>query len=295
MPNYTTRLSAAATMSSSITVLLQSAAMQLAPTSETPQLDAEVLLCFCLQKQRSYLRAWPDHCPAQADVECFLDLIERRRQGLPIAYLTQTKEFWSREFLVTDAVLIPRPDTELLVELALERLPKQQPGKLLDLGTGSGIIALSLAAERPESVVIAADINPKALAIAKQNASRLGVENARFLESDWFENIVDYGFDIVVSNPPYIAAGDPHLRLGDLRFEPQSALIGGVDGLRDIRTIAEQAGQRLKPGGHLLVEHGYDQAEAVRQLFQHHGYRNIRNHADLAGNPRVTSGIRNFT
>lgn len=214
---------------------------------------------------------------------------------MPIAYLTGEREFWSRTFRVTPDVLIPRPDSELLVELSLSLLSDTKSGKIIDLGTGSGILAVTLAAEMPFLHVVATDISPDALAVAKENAARLNTNNVKFLASRWFEKITTTDFDLVISNPPYIAESDPHLQLGDVRFEPQTALISDDHGLRDIRILAEQARQHLKIGGSLLLEHGYKQANTVQAIFNDLKYSQVATHYDLSGNPRVTSGLWNPT
>ncbi|MDD1622494.1 MAG: peptide chain release factor N(5)-glutamine methyltransferase [Methylococcaceae bacterium] len=279
----------------SIQILLADAIETLTPVSETASLDAEVLLCHCLNKNRSFLRAWPDHRPTTRQIADYRHLIEQRRQGMPVAYLTGQREFWSRNFLVGPDVLIPRPDSELLVELSLEWLPAGQASKIIDLGTGSGILAITLAAERPLADVIATDLSPAALTVARQNAERLATHNVRFLQSHWFDAITDHDFDLVISNPPYIAESDPHLRQGDVRFEPNSALVSAENGLKDIRLIAEQARSHLKIGSRLLVEHGYNQQAGVQAIFETLNYRQVKTHADLSGNPRVTSGLWNPT
>lgn len=284
MPDYTAE---------SIQSLLSTAAARLASASETAMLDAEVLLCHCLNKNRSFLRAWPEHHPSSAQTAQFQMLVEQRSQGKPIAYLTGQREFWSRNFKVSPDVLIPRPDTELLIELSLALLPADRPSKTIDLGTGSGIIAITLAAERPLADIVASDLSAAALAIARYNAERLDAGNVRFIQSHWFDRIDETGFDLVLSNPPYIPDSDPHLQEGDVRFEPDSALISAENGLQDIRLIAEQARQHLKDGGQLLIEHGYNQQTDVQAIFTVLNYRQVTTHADLSGNPRVTSGIWN--
>ena len=277
----------------SIQTLLSSASERLATVSESAQLDAEVLLCHCLNKNRSFLRAWPEHQPSTNQINQFEELILQRQQGTPVAYLIGKREFWSREFTVGPDVLIPRPDTELLIELSLDLLPENKPCKIIDLGTGSGILAITLAAERSLATVIATDISEAALNTARHNAKQLKINNVRFLSSHWFDTIPEQDFDLVISNPPYIADNDPHLQQGDVRFEPKTALISDEKGLKDIRLIAEQARQHLKLGGHLLVEHGYDQQTEVQAIFTQLNYRQVVTHHDLSGNPRVTSGLWN--
>ncbi|MCQ8128051.1 peptide chain release factor N(5)-glutamine methyltransferase [Methylomonas rivi] len=277
----------------SIQEVLERACTVLGRVSDSARLDAEVLLCHCLGKQRSFLRAWPERQLDAAQAEQFRHLLEQRRQGRPIAYLTGEREFWSRTFKVTPDVLIPRPDSELLIELSLSMLPDNQAYKIIDLGTGSGILAITLAAERPLAEVVATDISTAALAVARQNAEQLAAGNVRFVESHWFDAVPDSDFDLVVSNPPYIAGDDPHLQQGDVRFEPETALISGEAGLKDIRLLAAQAGHHLKPHGHLLIEHGYNQAQQVRSILKQLNYRQVVTHQDLSGNPRVTSGLWN--
>ena len=280
-------------MADCLQTLVNTASQQLAQVSASALLDAEVLLCHCLNKPRTFLRAWPEHQPTSAQTQAYWALINQRQQGTPVAYLTGVREFWSRPFKVSPAVLIPRPDSELLIELSLDLLPAQTSHKIIDLGTGSGILAITLAAERPASQVIACDLSPAALNIAQQNATDLAINNIRWVISDWFTAIDETHFDLVISNPPYIDQHDPHLKQGDVRFEPTSALISPEQGLQDIRLLADQARQHLKPGGHLLIEHGYDQQHPVQALFKQFNYQQINTHPDYAGNPRVTSGLWN--
>jgi release factor glutamine methyltransferase len=274
----------------SIKSALADAVDALTSISDSALLDAEVLLCHVLQKERSYLRAWPDKLLEPEQQEQFWALTEKRRQGMPVAYLIGRREFWSRDFRVSPDVLIPRPDTELLVELGLNLIPPDAPFKLIDLGTGSGIIAITLAAERPHAQVIATDLNSAALEIAKQNARHHHITNIHFYQSDWFNNTPDIQFDLVISNPPYIAKDDSHLQEGDVRFEPQTALVAAQQGLRDIETIADGARGRLKPQGHLLIEHGYNQQHQIQTIFKGLGYDKVQTYQDLSGQPRVTYG-----
>lgn len=279
----------------SIQTLLSRSVTRLSKTSDTAHLDAEVLLCHCLDKNRSYLRAWPEHQPSETQSQQFWTLIDQRCQGEPIAYLTGKREFWSRTFTVTPDVLIPRPDSELLIELSLKLIAKNQACKIIDLGTGSGVLAITLAAERPLATVIASDISNAALNIAKKNAEQLTISNLSFVASHWFDSVPDNEFDLVISNPPYIATDDPHLQQGDLRFEPSSALISDEQGLKDIRLLAEQARKHLKANGQLMIEHGYSQQTQVQAILKLLNYRQIQTHTDLSGNPRVTLGIWNPT
>jgi release factor glutamine methyltransferase len=274
----------------SIKSALADAVDALTSISDSALLDAEVLLCHVLQKERSYLRAWPDKLLEPEQQEQFWALTEKRRQGMPVAYLIGRREFWSRDFRVSPDVLIPRPDTELLVELGLNLIPPDAPFKLIDLGTGSGIIAITLAAERPHAQVIATDLNSAALEIAKQNARHHHITNIHFYQSDWFNNTPDIQFDLVISNPPYIAKDDSHLQEGDVRFEPQTALVAAQQGLRDIETIADGARGHLKPQGHLLIEHGYNQQHQIQTIFKGLGYDKVQTYQDLSGQPRVTYG-----
>jgi release factor glutamine methyltransferase len=270
---------------------LQTAAGMLTE-SDSADLDAEVLLCLVLEKQRSYLRAWPDlDLPTDLALQ-FWALIEQRQKGMPVAYLTGSREFWSRDFQVTPDVLIPRADTELLIELCLALIPTDKPCKIIDLGTGSGIIAITLAAERPLAVLTGTDFSLAALAIAKLNAKQHQISNVHFYQSDWFASVPDSDFQIIVSNPPYIAEDDEHLTFGDLRFEPRSALSAAESGLRDINMIVHTAFPRLISGGYLLIEHGYDQQQQVQALFNKCHYQQIQTITDLAGLPRVTFGQR---
>ncbi len=278
-------------MSDCIHDLIAAGKTGLADTSDTAELDTEVLLCHCLNKTRSFLRAWPEHQPTPAQIAQFKNLIDQRRSGRPIAYLTGEREFWSRNFSVSPDVLIPRPDTELLIELSLALIPSDKPCKIIDLGTGSGIIGITLAAERAQAQVLATDLSVTALAVAKRNAKHHRIDNINFLQSSWFTAVTENDFDLVISNPPYIADNDVHLQQGDVRFEPISALVSPENGLQDIRLLAEQGRSHLKPGGQLLVEHGYDQQTPVQDIFKDSGYLHVNTHYDLSGNPRVTSGI----
>lgn len=267
---------------------LSHAASALAEVSGSAQLDAEVLLAFVLGKPRSYLRAWPERKLDSNSGQHFLALLAKRQQGQPIAYLVGIREFWSREFIVNADVLIPRPETELLIEQSLALIPQGQTIDLIDLGTGSGIIAITLALECPQAQVCAVDASTAALAVAQTNAARLNANPIRFYHSHWFASVPEGQFDLVISNPPYIAENDCHLRQGDVRFEPYSALVAGQQGLGDILSIADAARNRLKPGGYLLVEHGYNQQAAVQSLLAGCAYQAIQSHADWAGQPRVT-------
>jgi len=270
--------------------LLAHATNTLTSHSDSPLLDAEVLLGFVLGKPRTYLRAWCENTVTSQQFIAFEALIKQRQQGTPIAYLTGTREFWSRDFIVTPDVLIPRPDTELLIELSLKLIPKNEAVKLIDLGTGSGIIAVTLAAERPNAHVIAVDASVAALKVAQHNAQHHQLTNIDFYQSDWFVSVPKSLFDLVISNPPYIDPDDEHLQQGDVRFEPQSALIADNQGLSDIQIIADKARSYLIPQGHLLIEHGYNQAPQVQAIFNALAYDKVQSYRDLSGQFRVTYG-----
>ncbi|WP_218421783.1 peptide chain release factor N(5)-glutamine methyltransferase [Stutzerimonas stutzeri] len=259
------------------------------PDSPSARLDAEWLLAAALGKSTSYLRTWPEREVPGDLAERFAADLARRRRGEPVAYILGRQGFWSLELEVAAETLIPRPDTELLVETALQLIPAT-PARVLDLGTGTGAIALALAAERPQWQVSGVDRIKAAVRLAERNRLRLGLHNAAFTLSDWFAGLNGERFQMIVSNPPYIPASDPHLLQGDVRFEPQSALIAGADGLDDIRTIIAQAAAHLQSGGWLLLEHGYDQAEAVRMLLLSHGFEDVQSRLDLGGHERISLG-----
>lgn len=253
------------------------------------RLEARILASHSWGVDAAWLIAHGTDTVSDAQTTAFHVLLSQRLQGQPVAYLVGRREFYGRPFQVTPAVLIPRPDTELLIELALARLPPDRPLDVLDLGTGSGCIAITLALERPLARVTAVDRSAPALNIAQRNAVSL---NARveFLASDWFSALAGRRFDLVAGNPPYIAAADPHLTHGDVRFEPLSALAAGRDGLDDLRHLVSAACAHLKPGGTLLLEHGYNQAEAVRELLHASGMLSVQSWPDLAGIQRVSGG-----
>lgn len=259
--------------------------------SDSARLDAELLLAHVLAKSRTYLFTWPEVELSAPHFTEFQRLIEQRQQGRPIAYLIGYREFWGLTLNVNDATLIPRPETELLVELALEHLAPDKPARILDLGTGSGAIALALAKERPQTHVLAVDFSSAALAVAQENTQNLGISNVQFQTSSWFNALPKSAqFKLIVSNPPYIAEQDPHLSQGDVRFEPATALSSGADGLDALREIIQQAPYYLIPQGWLLVEHGYDQGAAVIDLLRAHQFKNIACLQDLAGHDRVSLG-----
>lgn len=257
--------------------------------TEDPRRDAEILLCHCLQRPRSWLYAWPDGEVDEAAAAGYRRLLQERGDGVPIAYLTQRREFWSLPLRVTPATLIPRPDTEALVNWALE-LPLPAAARVLDLGTGSGAIALALASERPAWRVVAVDADPAALAVADSNVAAFAPGRVTLLHSDWFAALPPQRFDLVVANPPYVAAGDRHLGEGDVRFEPRQALVSGEHGLDDLIRIIAGTPAYLASAGFLLLEHGWDQAVAVRQQLREQGFGNVATRTDLGGNERVSAG-----
>lgn len=287
------------------TLLAQHKAMletALSLDSGTARIEVQMLLQRALGVSRAYLLTHPEQLLDATQRSTYDAMLQRRLLGKPIAHILGEREFFGLTLKVTPDTLIPRPDTELLVELALQHIPSpplageegRQAGKgrrVLDLGTGSGAIALSIAHMRPDTEVIAVDASAPALAVARENAQRLGVANVRYVQSDWFAALHGQSFDLIVSNPPYIAAGDVHLKRGDVRFEPLSALVSGADGLDDIRHIIDQAASFLEKHGWLLLEHGYDQGVAVRDLLQQSGFSEVFSAKDIAGIERVSGGM----
>ena len=273
-----------------IAQLLQWAVIQLAD-SESPKLDAEVILCSLLEKDRSYLFTWDDKVMADDIISRFSALITRRQAGEPVAHILGFREFWSLELEVSPDTLIPRPDTEVLVEQALACMPADAC-QVLDLGTGTGAIALALASESPQAIVTAVEYQQGAAALARRNAQRCGFD-VTVLQGSWFTPLAaNQRFDVIVSNPPYIERNDPHLAMGDVRFEPLTALVADDDGLADLKHIISQGYQFLNPGGWLLVEHGFEQGAAVRALFSASDYHEIVTHKDYGNNDRITVGQR---
>ncbi|MDP2810556.1 MAG: peptide chain release factor N(5)-glutamine methyltransferase [Rhodocyclaceae bacterium] len=255
-----------------------------------PAFEARLLLGFVLGRNGAWIEAHRDDALDEGPARQFAALAARRASGEPIAYLTGRREFYGREFDVAPAVLIPRPETELLVEVALGKVSRGETARILDLGAGSGCVAVTLALELPAASVTAVDVSADALVVARKNVGRLGAK-VTFAQSDWF-SAVDGEFDVIVTNPPYLAEGDPHLAQGDLRFEPAGALASGPAGLAALRTIVAEAPRRLASGGWLFFEHGYDQAAAVRELLAVAGFEDIEQHRDLAGIVRVSGGRR---
>jgi release factor glutamine methyltransferase len=257
--------------------------------------DAELLLAHALGCPRTWLLAHGDDDITAEDAARFESLAERRAAGEPVAYIVGTRGFWTLELAVTPATLVPRPETELLVELALARIPAGVGTRAADLGTGSGAIALAIAKERPRARVVATDASVDALDVARENARCNGIGNVEFRQGDWYAPLVGEAFDLIASNPPYIALGDPHLEEGDLRFEPPAALSSGIDGLDAIRSIVRDAPAHLREGGWLLLEHGWEQGEAVSTLLRDAGFVDVATERDLEQRDRVTLGrIRSY-
>lgn len=275
-------------MMPSIAAILAIAQQKLA-SSDTPRLDAEVLLGFVLRQDRAYLYTWPERELAIDEQQHFMTLLERRVRGEPIAYLSGYRDFWNFSLQVNDSTLIPRPETELLVELALQHLPETSCD-VLDLGTGSGAIVLALATERQAWQVFGCDLSSDAVKLASRNAHALGVSQVHFFQSYWFDKVAKKDFDLIVSNPPYIDDADEHLRQGDVRFEPRSALVAGKQGFADLEWITDQARTYLRSGGWLMLEHGFSQGEQVRNFMRQCGYETVETFRDLADCERVTLG-----
>ena len=267
---------------------LRQAVSQLA-ASESPRRDAEILLGFVTGRARTFILAFGETALLPAEQVQLEALLARRQRGEPVAHLVGTREFWSLPLFVSPATLIPRPDTECLVEQALARLPAT-PCDILDLGTGTGAIALALASERPDCHITAVDLMPDAVALAQRNAEHLGIANVTLRQSHWFSALTGQRFATIVSNPPYIDEQDPHLAEGDVRFEPRSALVAADRGLADLAWIIAQGRAFLLPDGWLLLEHGWQQGEAVRALFAKNDYQDVETTRDYGGNERLTAG-----
>ncbi|CAM6287722.1 peptide chain release factor N(5)-glutamine methyltransferase [Citrobacter sedlakii] len=257
--------------------------------SDSPRRDAEILLEYVTGKGRTWILAFGETELTDAQRQQLAALLARRRRGEPIAHLIGEREFWSLPLFVSPATLIPRPDTECLVEQALARLPAASC-RILDLGTGTGAIALALASERPDCDVTAVDRMPEAVALAQRNATRHAITNVRILQSDWFSALAGNQFEMIVSNPPYIDELDPHLSQGDVRFEPLTALVAGDHGMADIKHIIDRARAVLMPEGMLLLEHGWQQGTAARDAFVRAGYHDVETCRDYGDNERVTLG-----
>ncbi len=272
-----------------ITELLQKAEQSI-HSSESARLDAEILFCDLMQFDRCRIYSHPQQLVPEDKSVLFQFLIEQRQQGHPIAHLTGKKEFWSLELAINKYTLIPRPETELLVETALQMIPENAAFNILDLGTGSGAIAIAIASERPDCKIVATDINKNALTIAKENAQTHRIENIQFYLSDWYQNIPLQSFDLIVSNPPYIKQDDEHLSQGDVRFESELALVAGADGMQAIKMILENAKHYLASDACLLIEHGYDQKLLVQEAFLKHDFKQLKTFQDLSGQDRMTIG-----
>jgi release factor glutamine methyltransferase len=273
-----------------IITLLRAATVRLRPISDSPELDAEILLSHAINQSRSYLYTWPEKVLTPAQRDAFDALLQRRLQSEPIAYIMGRREFWSLDLRVSQATLIPRPETELLVELALQKMPLQQSVTVADLGTGCGAIALAIASERPQARITATDSSHAALELARYNAGRLQIGSVAFRHGDWCRALGDDRFDVIVCNPPYVAADSCYMQQGDVRFEPPQALIADENGMRDLKTVIRQARSHLKTSGWLLLEHGFDQAQPVVDCLRLNGYCDIATCRDLAGHARVSLG-----
>lgn len=275
-------------MSETIRSALQHGVARLQKLSSDPHLEAGALLSHCLGQPRAYLFAHDDEALPRKVAKQYMKLVKRRTQGEPYAYVAGIKEFWSLELQINRNVLIPRPDTEILVEAALKHIPPGVPCRVADLGTGSGAISVAIASERPQAFFVATDISAKALEVAQANAQRHAPNRIECRKGDWLDCIADDRFDVIVSNPPYVAVRDPHLE--DLPYEPKKALVAGPDGLDELKRLIPEAPDCLRGGGWLLVEHGSDQGAQVRDLFIEAGFRNVTTRLDLGGNERVTQG-----
>ncbi|VAW82067.1 Peptide chain release factor N(5)-glutamine methyltransferase [hydrothermal vent metagenome] len=258
--------------------------------AEQARFEAELLLAFALDKPRVYLHSWPEATPDKETQSLYQQLIHKRLSGTPIAYLTGQREFWSLALQVNPHTLIPRPETETLVEKVLQQIRHIQSPQVIDLGTGSGAIALAIASERPDAQVTASDSSHAALKVARHNAQHLKLNNITFMQTNWCQNLPLNHYHLIVTNPPYIASDDHHLNEGDVRFEPVSALSSGIEGLDDIRVICQNAGKHLLTGGWLSLEHGFDQAEAVRTILGQENFSHLGHACDLAQIPRISWG-----
>jgi release factor glutamine methyltransferase len=257
--------------------------------ADSARRDTEILLCHCLGKPRAWLYTWPEKEVARDCARDFEKLLAQRREGVPVAYLTGEREFWSLQLAVSDATLIPRPETETLVAWALE-LALPNAASVLDLGTGSGAIALALASERPHWHVTALDVSQEALQVARGNAVRTRLTSVHFVQSNWYQAVRGQRFNALLGNPPYIDGDDPHLALGDVRFEPRSALVSSDSGLEDLGRLVTGAPDQLLDGGWLLLEHGFEQANAVRVMLHDAGFSQVSTRRDMSGQQRITGG-----
>ena len=269
---------------------LQLASQNLAESSPSAKIDAQVLLNHILQCNSAHLLAWPEKKLNEEQISSYQQLIQQRQQGLPVAYLTGLREFWSLNFSVNNSTLIPRPETETLIEFILEKFSGRESIKLLDMGTGTGAIAITIATEKPGWHIFASELSTDALKLARHNSNSHQTSNISFVQSNWFTNIKQSDFDIIVSNPPYIAHNDPHLLAGDVRFEPQSALSAGATGMDDIEHLCRHAKKHLKNNAWLIIEHGYNQKRLVSDCFAKNGFTQIDQKQDLSGHIRMTAG-----
>ena len=257
--------------------------------TDSARRDTEILLCHCLGKPRAWLYTWPEEEVARDCARDFEKLLAQRREGVPVAYLTGERDFWSLQLAVSDATLIPRPETETLVSWALE-LALPNAASVLDLGTGSGAIALALASERSHWRVTALDVSQEALQVARGNAVRTRLTSVHFVQSDWYQAVIGQRFNALLANPPYIDGDDPHLALGDVRFEPRSALVSSNSGLEDLGRLVAGASDHLLDGGWLLLEHGFEQANAVCAMLHDAGFSQVSTRRDMSGQQRITGG-----
>lgn len=279
-------------MNLSIEALIEQGKQQLLLCSDSAKLDAQLLLCYVINKERTYLLTWPEKQLSDLEAKSYLELLERRTSGEPIAYITGVKEFWSLPFFVSPATLIPRPDTEILIELVLEHYGEQPSLRCLDLGTGTGAIALALASELTDWVIDAVDFSEDAVLLAQRNRNNLLLEQVSIYQSDWFSNVsTEHKYDVIVSNPPYIDCDDENLTEGDVRFEPKSALVAKDEGLADIKFIADNAHHYLKVGGAVFFEHGYEQGQAVQDILICSSFEQVQTVKDLNGHDRITWGV----
>lgn len=278
----------------SIQTLLKKSARKLEVISDSAFLDAELILAHCLGENRTYLHTWPEKILDNIQLNMFYNLIEKRLTDYPIAYMLGTKPFWTLDLIITTDVLIPRPETELLIEIALEKIKDTKNPKILDLGTGSGAIALALSSERPDANIIAVDYSEEALMVARKNAIELELDQqVSFIQSDWFDDVIEKDFDLIVSNPPYIDPEDTHLQ-GTIRHEPQKALIADKEGMSDIEIIIKKSHPFLKISGWLILEHGFDQSGKTSSLLSAQYYSDIMKYRDFNNNLRVTVAQKQY-